>query len=36
MAGFQLREEGGTNFSSNGGFFRWILWGAVFLKEAAV
>jgi len=36
MAGFQLREEGGTNFSSNGGFFRWILWGAVFLTLTGI
>jgi hypothetical protein len=29
-AGFQLRNEGGVNFSSNGGFFKWIAWGAIF------
>jgi hypothetical protein len=36
MAGFQLREEGGVNFSSNGGFFKWILWGAVFLTLTGI
>jgi hypothetical protein len=36
MAGFQLREEGGTNFSSHGGFFRWILWGAIFLTLTGI
>jgi hypothetical protein len=36
MAGLQLREEGGTNFSSNGGFFRWILWGAIFLTLTGI
>jgi hypothetical protein len=30
-AGFQLRNEGGVNYSSNGSFFKWILWGAIFL-----
>src|SRR5258707_12139096 len=30
-AGFQLRNEGGVNYSSNGSFFKWIMWGAIFL-----
>lgn len=31
MAGLKLREEGGINFHAGGGFFKWILWAAIFL-----
>ncbi len=29
-AGVALRGEGGTNFSVNGGFARWIMWALIF------
>jgi hypothetical protein len=30
-AGFALRSEGGINYSTDGSFFKWITWGAIFL-----
>jgi hypothetical protein len=36
MAGMQLRGEGGINYDANGGFFRWIAWGAVMLTIAPI
>ncbi len=30
-AGLQLRAEGGVNYDANGGFFKWLSWGAVLL-----
>jgi hypothetical protein len=36
MAGLQLRGEGGINFDANGGFFRWMIWGAIFLTLAQI
>jgi hypothetical protein len=31
MAAFQLRAEGGVNYDANGGFFKWMAWGALML-----
>jgi len=31
LAGLRLRAEGGVNYDAGGGFFKWILWGAIFL-----
>jgi hypothetical protein len=31
LAGLRLRAEGGVNYDVGGGFFKWMLWGAVFL-----
>jgi hypothetical protein len=31
MAGFHLRAEGGVNYDANGGFFKWMAWGALML-----
>ena len=31
LAGLRLRAEGGVNYDAGGGFFKWMLWGAVFL-----
>jgi hypothetical protein len=31
MAGLRLRAEGGVNYDAGGGFFKWLLWGAVFM-----
>jgi hypothetical protein len=31
LAGLRLRAEGGVNYDAGGGFFKWLLWGAVFL-----
>jgi hypothetical protein len=36
MAGFQLRQEGGSNFSAQGGFFKWLTWGAIFLTLTGI
>lgn len=36
MAGMQLRGEGGVNYDANGGFFRWLAWGAVLLTIAPI
>ena len=31
LAGLRLRAEGGVNYDAGGGFFKWLLWAAVFL-----
>lgn len=31
LAGLRLRAEGGVNYDAGGGFFKWMLWGVVFL-----
>lgn len=36
MAGLQLRGEGGVNYDANGGFFRWIVWGAIMLTLSPI
>ena len=36
MAGLQLRGEGGINYDANGGFFKWIVWGAILLTLSPI
>ena len=36
LAGLRLRGEGGTNYHSAGGFFKWLFWGALLLTLPAV
>lgn len=36
LAALRLRAEGGVNYDANGGFFKWILWGAVMLTLPSI
>ena len=35
-AGFALRSEGGVNYSTDGAFFKWIAWGAIFITISPI
>jgi hypothetical protein len=36
LAAIQLRAEGGVNYDANGGFFKWLFWGAVMLTLPSI
>ena len=36
LAALRLRAEGGVNYDANGGFFKWILWGAIMLTLPSI
>ena len=36
LAALRLRAEGGVNYDTNGGFFKWLFWGAVMLTLPSI